>query len=62
MFIGAKSGSGYTPPVCAICALEISNEALGINRKEFGGEIAEHMRLMALRWRKKNPKRAPQEV
>lgn len=42
---------GYTVPVCAICALEMSNLALGINRTEFQGEIAEQMRQKAIEWR-----------
>lgn len=53
MFIGGKDG-GYTAPVCGICALEISNEMHGDNRKRFGGEMAEEMRQGALRWRRKH--------
>jgi hypothetical protein len=59
MFIG---GQGYTPPICAICALEITNKVHGANLKEFHGEIAEHMRQLAIQWRKKNKKHKPVEV
>lgn len=61
MFIGNVDGkSGYTAPVCGICALEISNEIHGKNgcrpRKRFDGEMAEEMRQGAIRWRKKHGK------
>ena len=49
----------YTKPICAICALELSNKAHGVDRTLFTGEIAEHMRQLAIRWRKKNPTKAP---
>jgi len=38
--------------VCGICALKISNQALGIERKKFDGEMAEHLRQLALNWRR----------
>jgi len=53
---------GHTPPICGQCALEISNRTHGISRKKFDGPIAEHMRQLAIRWRKRNPKRAPVDV
>ena len=48
------TNKGITEDVCGICALALSNEALGINRKEFNGEIAEQMRLDAIEFRKKH--------
>lgn len=60
---GIKYPHGYTQPimtsqgnavVCGICALEISNEVLGITRTEFGGEIAEEMRQKAIEYREQN--------
>lgn len=47
------SGSGYTKPLCGICALEVSNEALGVTHTKFDGEMAEDLRQRAIRWRKK---------
>jgi hypothetical protein len=46
-------GLGTSDSMCGICALELSNKMLGINRTEFTGEIAEQMRLDAIEWRKK---------
>lgn len=54
--------SSHTPPICGICALEINNKFHGINRKKWDGPVAEHMRQLALRWRKRNPNRAPVNV
>jgi len=47
-------GSISTHSVCGICALEITNKVLGINRKKFDGQMAEELRLGAIEWRKKN--------
>jgi hypothetical protein len=54
---------GYTSPVigilgincggvCGICALDITNEILGVEREKFNGEQAENMRQNAILWRK----------
>jgi hypothetical protein len=43
----AVSG-GYTPSICGVCALHLSNKHLGIERSEFQGETAEYMRQTAL--------------
>ena len=40
--------------VCGICALVLSNQALGINRKKFQGETAEDFRQEAINFRKKS--------
>ena len=53
------TGRGYTPLICGICALEISNQELGITEKNFHGEIAESMRLLALEWRREHSQNAP---
>ena len=37
---------------CGICGLKRTNRQLGINRKQFQGEIAESFRLQAIKWRK----------
>lgn len=47
-----QSSYGDIPPVCGICALEISNKIHGDNRKKFTGPKAEKMRLAAIEWRK----------
>lgn len=36
---------------CGICALELSNQQLGIKRTRFTGTIAEEMRQKAIKWR-----------
>jgi len=46
-------GLGIRGAVCGICALALSNKALGIVRTEFDGEQAEYMRQEAIEWRKK---------
>lgn len=38
--------------LCGICALQLSNEVLGVYREEFTGETAEAMRQKAIQWRK----------
>lgn len=43
---------GYHKCVCGICALELSNEYLGIKRRKFQGEMAEEFRQKAIEWRK----------
>lgn len=55
-------GSGYTKPICGICALDISNEGLPdiLKRAEFSGEIAEDLRLAAKDWRRKHPELKPE--
>ena len=45
--------------VCGICALELSNEALGVKRKNFYGRYAEELRKSALDWSKRHPDMAP---
>ena len=37
-------------PVCALCALEVINEAHGTHRTEFQGEQAEWMRQECIRY------------
>lgn len=39
---------------CGICALDRTNQMLGIDRKEFTGTSAEEMRQGAIQWRKDN--------
>jgi hypothetical protein len=56
IFIG---GEGYSQPVCGLCALEMINEALGIHRTEFSGEMAEEKRQEAIRWRRTHPHAQP---
>ena len=50
------TSSGNVASVCGICALELSNQVLGVERTEFQGEIAESFRLEALRIRKEKKK------
>jgi len=50
---------GYTEEICGICALELSNEASGVKRKEFTGLGAESYRKSAIYWRKTHPNDAP---
>jgi len=52
-------GSGYTPPICAICALLLSNEISGVERDSFSGEGAETLRLAAIKWRDRHPADKP---
>lgn len=47
------TSQGSVGQVCGICALEISNEALGIKRNKFNGEMAEEARQDAIAWRQK---------
>jgi len=49
----------YTEPVCGICALEMSNKMIGINRIMFKGEMAESIRQAAIRWRRNHPADKP---
>lgn len=52
-FLSPILGAGGTGNgVCGICALKLSNRALGISRSSFSGEIAEEMRQAALEFRK----------
>lgn len=50
---------GYTDLICGQCALEMGNKTLGVRRKTFSGEMAEHIRLLSLQWRKRNPEHKP---
>jgi hypothetical protein len=45
--------NGSYTKVCGICALQISNEIHGQQRRKFKGEQAERMRQSAIAWRKK---------
>lgn len=47
------TSKGNTAGVCGVCALEISNRVLGIERDHFDGEMAEDMRLEAIKHYKK---------
>lgn len=47
------TGEGNTGSICGVCALELSNKVLGINRKKFNGEMAEYFRQKALKYYKK---------
>lgn len=49
----------YTPPICGICALDVTNAHHGSQLTRFQGEAAEDMRQRALRWRKKHPNAQP---
>lgn len=46
-----REGLKSTINVCGICALELTNKLHGLNRTEFGGEVAEEMRQRAVKWR-----------
>lgn len=47
--MGMRSGGVIrTERVCGICALVISNQAMGVERKAFDGQVAEQMRQRAL--------------
>ena len=53
-------GNGFiTPPMCGICALELSNEFNGIKREKFDGTSAEVMRQAAIMWRERHPNDCP---
>jgi hypothetical protein len=56
------TSKGTTGDVCGICALVLSNQALGIERTEFTGRMAEHLRLMALSWRRRHADLKPKEA
>jgi hypothetical protein len=43
------SSAGMKMSVCGICALQLSNIALGIKRRKFHGENAEAMRQAAIK-------------
>ncbi len=51
MFVADPDGGGYTAPLCGICALELSNETHGDNRRTFTGTRAEALRQRAIKWR-----------
>ena len=51
--------NGEYTNVCGICALTISNELHGDDRKSFNGTQAEMMRQDAIEWRKKHPNARP---
>jgi hypothetical protein len=42
------TSDGAVLDVCGVCALSLSNMALGIERTKFQGEVAEAMRQSAL--------------
>lgn len=42
------TSSGNQADVCGVCALEISNQVLGIKRTRFNGEMAEDLRQDAI--------------
>jgi hypothetical protein len=58
MFVVVGKESGYLN-VCGICALEVSNNLHGTNRKSFSGEQAEIKRQDALDWRRAHPNAVP---
>lgn len=43
------------PPVCGICALELTNKLHGTDFTNFTGKGAEKSRQDALKWRKSHP-------
>lgn len=57
-----RTSEGNTADVCGVCALMLSNKALGVNRSRFFGRMAEHLRQMALTWRDNHPDLAPKPV
>jgi hypothetical protein len=59
MFVGDGDGTGYTAPICGICALEIVNELHGTNLKKFVGAMAESTRKNAIAFREKHPEKNP---
>jgi hypothetical protein len=44
---------GYTPPICGVCALALTNQIHGSSIETFTGEMAEAMRLDAIAHRSK---------
>jgi hypothetical protein len=56
-----RSSAGDVNDVCGICALILSNKVLGLERTQFSGQMAEHLRGMAISWRKNHPDLAPKE-
>ena len=54
IFLADPQGSGYSEPVCGICALAIINRQHGQNRKKFTGVQAEEFRQRAIAWRRKH--------
>jgi hypothetical protein len=57
-----RTSAGDFGALCGICALEISSKALGVKRPKFTGEMAEHLRQMAIKWREVHPDLAPKET
>lgn len=53
------TSKGDTGEICGICALAVSNEVHGIQRTEFTGQWAEHLRQEAIEWRKRHPDMGP---
>lgn len=53
-----RSSAGNSE-LCGICALQASNELHGMNRKKFGGPMAEDFRLDAIEWRRKHTELKP---
>jgi hypothetical protein len=50
----ASEAQTITVMVCGICALEVRNELHGLTDKKFDSPMAEHMRQLAVKWRKKH--------
>lgn len=43
MAVGGGGELGYTPAICPLCALKVSNELHGDDRTEFTGTMAQQM-------------------
>jgi hypothetical protein len=54
-----QTSAGTIEPICGICALDLSNSVLGVKRKRFDGQMAEHLRRMAIDWRKRHKDLTP---
>jgi len=59
MTVAVGGDAATTVSICGVCALELSNKAIGLERTRFNGRKAEQMRLMAIDWRKNHRDLAP---
>lgn len=50
----------YSKAICGICALRISNSFTQSPRTHFAGQVAESLRLAAIKWREEHPADKPE--
>lgn len=64
LMLGGAKGPEYTPPICGICALELTNIFHGTGRKVFRGTMAGANRSWALMHRRRTHQtpRVPCEI